>query len=130
MIRNCRILISDKGIKKAIYIDCINEKEILEYLNLDNRHKKKFKFFVEIFFKNLRNPIYKKEDINKKCKDIYAIRFFVSQENDRIYCKEMNTKDGVRATIMGIFYANKKSTELSSKEISEIEKMANYNYEI
>ncbi len=115
---------------KAIYIDLDNKKEILAYIKQDERHIKKFNFFVDIFLENLRNSkIYTKENISDKCQDIYAVKLFIGQENDRIYCKETNDKDGIRITILGILHKTKKTETLSSKEISIIEKLANYEYE-
>ena len=93
MKRECKKIISSKDGSKAIYVDSINKELILNYINQDGRHKDKFRFFSEIFLNNLRNnKIYKKEEINNKCKDVYVIRLFIGQENDRIYCKEINDK--------------------------------------
>lgn len=129
MQRKCEKIIT--GSKKSIYIDSINKKEILNYLNKDKRHKTKFNFMVQILIDGLYNSkIYRREDINNNCKDVYAMRFFVNQENDRIYCKELNDKNGIRIVIMAILHESKKAQGLSSKEISKIEKVGGYIYEI
>lgn len=130
MNRKCQLLIADKEGKRAIYVDIINKNEIMNYLNQDNRHLDKFRFISNIILEGLHNKkVYRKEAINEKCKDVYAMRFFVGQENDRIYCKQTNDNNGIHIVIMAILHEGKKSDDLSSKEISLIEKIGGYLYE-
>lgn len=130
MIRKCEKIKSSEDGKRAIYVDSINKKEILDYLLQDDRHKEKFRFIRDIILAGLHNKkLYKKEDISKKCKDVYAMRFFVGQENDRIYCKQVHDDTGSHIVVMAILHEKKKSEHLSSKEISEIEKIGGYIYE-
>lgn len=85
---------------------------------------------LEIILGGYKNSdLYDKEDINEKCKSITALKFFKGQENDRIYCKEQRS-DGVYIIIAVELYTRKKSRKLSKKEISIIEKIAEYEYEI
>lgn len=131
MARKCEHIISTKDGKRAIYVDSINKKEILEYLNQDDRHRKKFMYIAEIIlggFKN--NDLYDKEDINAKCKDVTAMKFFKGQENDRIYCKEIYTPAGTLIVVTSVLHKRKKNTELSAREKALIEKVGGYQYEI
>ncbi len=73
--------------------------------------------------------LYDKEDINSKCKDVTAMKFFKGQENDRIYCKEQK-KDGLFIIVAVEVYEKKKSNNISKKEIPIITKISNYEYEI
>lgn len=131
MIRKCEHIISSKDGKRAIYIDSLNKKEILEYLNQDERHKKKFKYITEIILGGYKNTgLYDKEDINEKCRDVTAMKFFKGQENDRIYCKEIHTSSGTLVIVTSILHERKKNTELSAKEIALIEKVGGYSYEV
>lgn len=124
-------MVSTKDGKRAIYIDSINKEEILNYIQQDKRHRKKFKFVTEIILGGFKNTeVYDKEDINEKCKDVTAMKFFKGQENDRIYCKEIHSPTGTHIVVTSILHKRKKSTELSSKEIELIEKVGGYNYEI
>jgi hypothetical protein len=124
-------MISSSDGKRAIYIDMENEEEILAYITQDNRHKKKFRFISDIILGGHRNPeVYDKEDINEKCKDVTAMKFFKGQENDRIYCKEITDENGTHIVVTAIIHERKKSKKLSSKETSLIEKLGGYNYEI
>ena len=130
MNRKCRKYIIAKDGKRAIYIDSINRDEILDYILQDDRHKEKFRFIRNIILDGLHNKkFYKKENINKKTKDVYAMRLFVGQENDRIYCKQVQDENGMHIVIMAILHERKKSDELSAREISQIEKIGGYIYE-
>lgn len=124
-------MISSKDMKRSIYIDSKNKEEILAYLRKDNRHVKKFKFISEIILGGHKNTeVYDKEDINKKCKDVTAMKFFKGQENDRIYCKEIKSDNGTHIVVTAILHERKKSEDLSSKEIAIINKIGAYDYEI
>ena len=83
MVRKCEHMISSKDGKRAIYIDIENKDEILNYIKQDNRHNKKFLFIAEIVLGGHRNTeVYDKEDINDKCKDVTAMKFFKGTSNN------------------------------------------------
>ena len=131
MKRTCEHIISTKDGKRAIYIDSANKKEIVDYIKQDDRHKKKFKFISDIILGGHRNTeVYDKEDINNKCKDVTAMKFFKGQENDRIYCKEIKSKQGTHIIITVVLHKKKKTNKLSSKEKAIINEIGGYNYEI
>ncbi|MFA6400281.1 MAG: hypothetical protein WCX31_01440 [Salinivirgaceae bacterium] len=122
-------MLSTKDGKKAIYIDVENKNEILDYIRQDKRHLKKFKFITDIILSGLKNTkVYDKEDINEKCKDVTAMKFFKGQENDRIYCKEIKTETGTLIIVTSILHERKK--DFSAKEIAIINKVGGYDYEI
>ena len=131
MIRKCEHIISSKDGKRAIYVDSINKTEIIEYLTQDDRHKKKFSYIADIILGGHKNcDLYDKEDINEKCKDVTAMKFFKGQENDRIYCKEINTPTGTHIVVTSILHQRKKNNQLSAKEKAIIEKVGGYKYEV
>lgn len=131
MKRKCNLLISSKNRKRAIFLDEENGKEILNYINRDDRHKKKFRFIAEIILEGYKNTeVYDKEEINNKCKGVTAMKFFKAQENDRIYCKEVHTPDGTFVVVAAILYQKKKTQQLNKKQIHIIEKVGSYQYEI
>lgn len=131
MKRQCKYLISSKDGKRAIYLDEENSKEIYAYLTRDDRHKKKFRFISEIILEGHKNTeVYDKEDFNKRCKDVTAMKFFKGQENDRIYCKEIHTTKGVFIVVAAILYEKKKGTKLNKEQITLIEKIGGYEYKI
>ena len=131
MIRKCEHIISTKDGKRAIYVDSINKQEILTYINQDERHKKKFQYITDIILGGHKNTsLYDKEDINEKCKDVTAMKFFKGQENDRIYCKEIHSSTGTHIVVTSILHQRKKNKELSAKEFTLIEKVGGYQYEV
>lgn len=131
MVRKCEHIISSRDGKRAIYVDSINKKAIIEYLNRDHRHKKKFKYITDIILGGHKNTaLYDKEDINEKCKDVTAMKFFKGQENDRIYCKEISTPTGTHIVVTSVLHERKKNNDLSAKEKALIEKVGGYLYEI
>ncbi len=124
-------MISSKDRKRAIYLDVENMDEIIAYLHKDNRHKKKFKFISDIILGSHRNTdVYDKEEVNNKCKDVTAMKFFKGQDNDRIYCKEVHSVGGTFIVVAAILYEKKKTKKLNQEQINLIEKVANYDYEI
>lgn len=130
MKRKCTFRSASKDGKRAIYIDDEHRKEILEFIEKDERHKKKFNLITDIILRNLRiTSLYDKEDINQKCKDVTAMKFFKGQENYRIYRKEINSSDGVRVVIAAILH-QKKDNKNTNKERTIIEKVGGYEYEI
>ena len=131
MARFCQIIRRSADGRKAICIDKENRQEILDFINQSDRYRAKFHHIVELLLGGHRNSeLYDKEDINTKAKKVTAMKFFKGQENDRIYCKEMRTPDGVFYIIAAAVYPKKKSNKNSKKEIPIIQKIAQYEYQI
>ncbi len=128
--RLCNLFATSADGKKAIYIDKLNGDSIISYVNQSPRHYKKWRHIVQLILEGHKNSeLYDKENINEKCKDITAMKFFKGQENDRIYCKEQKM-EGVFIIVTAEVYEKKKSQKLTKKEIAIIEKIAAYEYEI
>jgi hypothetical protein len=124
-------MIGSKDGKRAIYLDEENAEEIKAYFFKDNRHKRKFQFISDIILGSHKNPdVYDKEDINDKCKDVTAMKFFKGQDNDRIYCKEIHSVEGTFIVVAAILYEKKKTQKLNQEQKNIIEKVGGYNYEI
>lgn len=131
MKRKAIYLASNKSETRKVYIDEINKKNIIDLLSKDERYKKKFRLILQLLLDNHRNTeLYDKENINDKCKDVYAIKLFKGQENHRIYCKQTNTgKNKTFVIILSELNLSKKTQKNSHKEISLIQKVATYEYE-
>ena len=124
-------MISSRYGKRAIYVDKENSEEILSYINRDTRHQSKFRDISGILLEGLRNPnVYDKEDIDFKSKKVTAMKFFKGQENDRIYCKEVQSLSGTHVVVAAILYEKKKSTKLTQKQKNIIQKVGGFIYEI
>jgi hypothetical protein len=127
--RDCELLVYNKDGKRAIFIDTKNKAEILEYLLRSDKHKKKFALIQKHLLEGLRNTdLYDKENINEKCKDVTAMKFFKGGSNDRLYCKEVSTDEGIRIIITSVLHEKKKSQKNSNREITKIETVASYEY--
>jgi hypothetical protein len=130
LIRLCEIIARAADGKKAVCIDKQNKALILAYVNQSKRHLKKFQHIVRLILEGHKNTdLYDKENINEKCKDVTAMKFFKGQENDRIYCKEEKKQDLYIIVAVEVYF-KKKSNKVSKKEIPIIEKIADYEYKI
>jgi len=130
-VRIAREILKSKDGKRIICIDTDNWKTIIAYLNQDVKHKKKFEYICGVLLDGHRNTdIYDKEDINDKCKDVTAMKFFKGQDNDRIYCKEMSLEDKTFVIIAAELFEKKKTQKNSKKNKPIIEKVGKYEYEI
>lgn len=131
MLRKCEILKKSTDGKKSICIDKENKKEILAYLNQSERHLKKWRHITELILEGHKNTeLYDKEEIDESCKNVTAMKFFKGQENDRIYCKEQRTNEGLYIIVTAEIYLKKKSNKVTKKEIPTIKKVASYEYQI
>jgi hypothetical protein len=130
-VRIAREILKSKDGKRIICIDTDNWKTIIDYINQDVRHKKKFEYICGVLLDGHRNTdIYDKEDINDKCKDVTAMKFFKGQDNDRIYCKEMSLEDKTFVIIAAELFEKKKTQKNSKKNKPIIEKVGKYEYKI
>lgn len=115
--------------KRRIAIDDSNYEEIMVFLKEKNLIKK-FYLICETILQGFKNAdLYDKEDINGKCKQVTAMKF-KSKQNARLYCKEMKSNDKVLVVIVSELLEKKKNQKNQQKEISLIEKVATYEYEL
>ena len=119
---------SDDG-RYQLFIDDLNSAEILTYLESSKRHSKKFRFIKEIILTGQAHDCFKKEDIDATCKDVYAMRLFVGQENDRIYCKKIPVFGRIIVVVACELHLGKKTRKLSNQEKALIRKVASYEYD-
>ena len=129
--RNYERLVSSPDGKRAIYIDTENKDEILKHVRQSPRYLKKFQHITTLILEGLRNAeLYDKEDIDDRCKDVTAMKFFKGQENDRLYCKEGHTDSGTFIVVAAVLHPRKKSQKNTNREKTAIEKVAGYDYDI
>lgn len=130
-MRKAKEIIKSKDGKRIICIDTDNWKAIFNYINQDDKHKKKFNYICGVLLDGHRNSdVYDKEDINDKCKDVTAMKFFKGNSNDRIYCKEVSLEDKTFVIIACELFEKKKSQKNNKKNIPIIEQIGKTNYEI
>lgn len=115
----------------ALCVDVDTWDTIHEYISRTPQHKKKFLFIANVILKRLRNTdVYDKEDINSKCKDVTAMKFFKRGANDRIYCKEQKTEEKLFVVVAAELFEKKKTKGVNQKIKNIIEKVAKNEYEI
>ena len=117
----------------ANVIIAIDEAEIqnivVSYIGRDDRHKNKFNDIVNVIREGLNNrELFKREKIDDKINNVWAMRFFVGQDNDRIYCQQ-TTFNGKKAFVLSCLLLHKETDENGPREIAEIKKVSNYQYE-
>lgn len=131
MKRKAKIIRYNKDKTIAICVDVETWSVISEYIKRNEKHKKKFNYIVEIILNRLRNTdLYDKEEVNKKCKGVTAMKFFKGRSNDRIYCKEQTLEDKTFIVVTAELFEKKKTQGLKQKSRNIIKKVASYEYEI
>ena len=131
MKRQAKIIRSSDNGKRHIAIDEKNYQALINFISKDKRHENKFIDVCNIILSGLKNPrLYDKENINTKCKNVTAMKFFKGQENARIYCKEIRKQDKTFIVIAAELLERKKNQKNKHKEINLIEKVAGYDYKI
>ena len=125
------IRVSNDG-KKALYLDEENSGEIMAFLKSDSENLKKFNNAVEMIL-NHQAPrdLYDKEDFEKGCEKVTAIKLFKGKKNPRIYCQQYADGDTERFVIIGIeLLEKKKSQKLTSTEKAIIRRVSKYEYDL
>lgn len=129
MKRKAKIIKSAEDGKRFIAVDSDNATKILQFLN-DKKLAKKFTLICDTILLGLKNTeLYDKENINTKCKSVTAMKF-KGYLNTRIYCQEVKRKNKTLVIVTSELLPKKKNQKNQQKEISLIEKVAGYEYEI
>ncbi len=130
MRRNAIIIKESSDGRRSIGVDEENTKELLKFLRQDKRYQKKFNHICELILGNhVNRELYDKEEPDDKSKGVRAMKFFKGQENARVYCKEVKTRDKTTVIIAAEVLERKKQTKLTHKEINIIHRVASYEYE-
>lgn len=125
------IKISQDG-KKAFYLDAKNSGKIMAFLKSDPANLKKFQTTLELIL-NHRAPrdLYDKENFEKGCEQVTAIKLFKGKKNPRIYCQQFTDGDTERFVIIGIeLLEKKKSQKLTVTEKCIIRRVSKYEYDL
>ncbi|WP_017733389.1 hypothetical protein [Nafulsella turpanensis] len=125
------IRLSNDG-KKEFYVDAENAPQIIDFLNSTSAYKKKFALVTDLILNENRPPrdLYDKENIEKGCEHVTAIKLAKGKNNPRIYCQQFSRKDKKVFVIIACeLLEKKKSQGLTNKEKQIIRKVAKYEYE-
>jgi len=128
--RNAIIIKESSDGRRSIAVDEENAEKLLKFFRQDKRYQKKFNHICELILGNhVNRELYDKEEPDHKSKGVRAMKFFKGQENARVYCKEVNTRDKTTVIIAAEVLERKKQTKLTHKEIIIIHRVASYEYE-
>lgn len=132
MKRKAELVQISKDGKKALYLDEENSGEIMAFLKSDSANLKKFNTAVEMIL-NHQAPrdLYDKENFEKGCEKVTAIKLFKGKKNPRIYCQQFTDGDTERFVIIGVeLLEKKKSQKLTATEKSIIRRVSKYEYDL
>ena len=133
MKREAILYQTSKDGSKAFYIDKENAGAIVNFLKEDKANIKKFKYVLELLLEHAHPPrdLYDKEDFEKGCENITAIKLFKGKKNPRIYCQQYTVKEKkVFVIVASELLVKKKSEGLTNKEKTIIRRVASYQYEL
>lgn len=133
MQREAILLQKSKDGRKAFFVDKRNAEEILAILNKDDAYKKKFKFALNLLLNDkITRDLYDKEDFEKGCEHIRALKLFKGKNNPRIYCQEQTLGEQKVFVIIACSVVAKKTTSsgLSKKDKQNIRSISKYEYDI
>jgi len=130
IIRTCTLIRENISYNIRLAVDDVNSKEIINYINRDARHEKKFNFIASaILSKTAKSELFRKEHVINVHKSVYAMRFFPGQENDRIYCIKIESGNST-LIVMSELMERKKNQELRQRERNVIKRISKYEYEV
>lgn len=132
MKRKAELLRVSSDGSKAIYIDAENAEAILAWISASSANNKKFWYIVEQLLEG-RPPrdLYDKENFEKGCEHVTAIKPFKGKQNPRIYCQQFrDSEQQVFVIVASELLPKKKSESLTNKEKTIIRRVASYQYEL
>jgi len=130
MTKTATLLKKSENGRKAIYIDDENAEAILKFLKETKGTTQKFWMVVNLILEG-RPPrdLYDKEDIEKGCENVTAIKLFKGKRNPRIYCQQYAHGElKIYVIVLSEILPKKTSQGISKKEKSLIRKVAKKQY--
>lgn len=119
--------------KRAFMVDEKNAEDIMSILRQNEAYRKKFRFALHLLLSGkITRDLYDKEDFEKGCAHIRALKLFKGKNNPRIYCQEKKVGETKVLVIIACSVVSKKTTNsgLSKKDKQTIRSIAKYEYEI
>lgn len=129
MKRTATIIVRSHDGKRCVAVDDALAEEILEFIESNPRIKKKFKYITQLVLQGHRTPeLYDKEDIEKGCDGVMAMKLLKGAENARIYCREVYVKGKYFVVIACEVIEHKSGQKNSHREKEVIRRVATYEY--
>lgn len=129
MKRTATIIDRSPDGKRCVAVDDALAEEILGFIKANPRIRKKFKYITQLILQGHRTPeLYDKEDIEKGCEGVMAMKLLKGAENARIYCREVYVKGKYFVVIACEVIEHKSSQKNGHKEKEAIRRVAAYEY--
>ena len=129
MKRTATIISRSRDGKRCVAVDDALAEEILEFIESNPKVKKKFRYITDLILQGLRaSELYDKEDIEKGCEGVMAMKLLKGGVNARIYCREVYVKGMYFVVIACEVIAHKSSQKNSHREREVIRRVATYEY--
>lgn len=87
---------------REFYIDDVNSDELLAFLKSDQANIKKFNYALDLLLEHpfsIPTDLYDKENFEKGCEHVTAIKLFKGKKNPRIYCQQFS-KEGKQVFVI------------------------------
>lgn len=115
--------------KRCVAVDEDMAEGILGFLERNPRIRKKFRYITQLILQGHRTPdLYDKEDIEKGCEGVMAMKLLKGAENARIYCREVYVKGRYFVVIACEVIEHKSTQKNSHREKEAIRRVATYEY--
>ena len=129
MKRTATIIARSPDGKRCVAVDDALAEEILEFIESNPKVKKKFRYVTDLILHGHRaSELYDKEDIEKGCEGVIAMKLLEGGDNAGIYCREVYVKGMYFVVIACEVIAHKSSQKNSHREKEVIRRMATYDY--
>lgn len=129
MKRTATIIQRSPDGKRCLAVDDELAEEILAFIAANPRIKKKFGYITQLILQGHRTPeLYDKEDIEKGCEGVMAMKLLKGAENARIYCREVYVRGRYFVVIACEVIEHKSSQKNSHREKEVIRRVATYEY--
>ncbi len=129
MKRTATIIQRSPDGKRCLAVDDELAEEILAFIQANPRIKKKFRYITQLILQGHRTPeLYDKEDIEKGCEGVMAMKLLKGAENARIYCREVYVRGKYFVVIACEVIEHKSSQKNSHREKEVIRRVATYEY--
>ncbi len=113
-------------------MDAENYEEIIKFLQSSKTLQDKFKLISHLILEENRPPrdLYDKENFEKGCEHVTAMKPLKGKLNPRIYCQQYSRDDKkIFVIVMSELLEKKSSNSLTKKEKQIIRKVSKYSYD-
>ena len=119
--------------RREVYIDVKNSGHIIRFLEKEPVIARKVYLVIQqlTFGYKPARDLYQRENIERGCEHVWAIKPARGRKNPRIYCQQYNLKDRqIFVVVLSELLEKKKTQKPGHRERAIIRRVAGYNYEL